>query len=60
MLDISTKLEENAKEQSKIEPFDVTKLPQYQEKMKQVDELQAVISKIVQSDTTEISNKRQN
>lgn len=58
LLDISTKLEENAKEQSKVGPFDVTKLPQYQEKMKQVDELQAVISKIVQSDTTEISNKK--
>lgn len=58
LLDINTKLEENAKEQSNIGPFDVTKLPQYQEKIKQVDELQTAISKIVQSDTTEISNKK--
>lgn len=58
LLDINTKLEENAKEQSNIGPFDVTKLPQYQEKIKQVEELQMAISKIVQSDTTEISNKK--
>lgn len=58
LLDINTKLEENAKEQSNIGPFDVTKLPQYQEKIKQVEELQTAISKIVQSDTTEISNKK--
>lgn len=58
LLDINTKLEENAKEQSNIGPFDVTKLPQYQEKIKQVGELQTAISKIVQSDTTEISNKK--
>lgn len=58
LLDINTKLEENAKEQSNIRPFDVTKLPQYQEKIKQVEELQTAISKIVQSDTTEISNKK--
>lgn len=57
-MDINTKLEENAKEQSNIGPFDVTKLPQYQEKIKQVEELQTAISKIVQSDTTEISNKK--
>lgn len=58
LLNINTKLEENAKEQSNIGPFDVTKLPQYQEKIKQVEELQTAISKIVQSDTTEISNKK--
>lgn len=58
LLDINTKLEENAKEQSNIGPFDVIKLPQYQEKIKQVEELQTAISKIVQSDTTEISNKK--
>lgn len=58
LLDINTKLEENAKEQSNIGPFDVTKLLQYQEKIKQVEELQTAISKIVQSDTTEISNKK--
>lgn len=58
LLDINTKLEENSKEQSNIGPFDVTKLPQYQEKIKQVEELQTAISKIVQSDTTEISNKK--
>ena len=58
LLDINTKLEENAKEQSSIGPFDVTKLPQYQEKVKQVEELQTAISKIVQSDTTEISDKK--
>ena len=58
LLDINTKLEENAKEQSNIGPFEVTKLPQYQEKIKQVEELQTAISKIVQSDTTEISNKK--
>ena len=58
LLDINTKLEENAKEQSNIGPFDVTKLPQYQEKIKQVEERQTAISKIVQSDTTEISNKK--
>jgi chromosome segregation ATPase len=40
--------------------FDVTSLPEYQEKIKELEKLQEEINKLVNNDTTEIQNKKSN
>ncbi len=56
--EINKKLEEIEGQQSTVRDFDVTTLPQYQEKIKEVENLQEIVNKIVTSDTTEIQNKK--
>lgn len=56
--EINKKLEEVEGQQSTVKDFDVTTLPQYQEKIKEVENLQEIVNKIVTSDTTEIQNKK--
>lgn len=56
--EVNKELEEIEKQQSAVEDFDVTTLPQYQEKIAEVENLQKIVDKIVTSDTTEIQNKK--
>lgn len=55
---ITARIEEIEKEQSAAGPFDVTALPQYQEKLKEVEQLEEIIRNIANEDTTEIQNRK--
>lgn len=55
---ICTELENAEKQKSGIEDFDVTSLPEYQEKLKEVEKLQEFVNQMVTDDTTEIQNKK--
>lgn len=57
---ICTELENAEKQKSGIEDFDVTSLPEYQEKLKEVEKLQEFVNQMVTDDTTEIQNKKSN
>lgn len=56
--EINTKIEKLKNEKEEIEKFDVTKLPQYQEKLKELEELQKVVENLVKEDTAEIQNRK--
>lgn len=62
--ELDTQLEIINKELKEIESqqtekdFDVISIPEYQEKQKEVDVLQEEVNKIVNSDTTEIQNRK--
>lgn len=56
--EVNKKIEEIEKKQSEVKDFDVTALPQYKDKLREVDELQQIVNKIVTNDTTEIQNKK--
>lgn len=56
--EINTKIEKLKNEKEEIEKFDVTKLPQYQEKLKELEELQKVVDNLVKEDTAEIQNRK--
>ena len=55
---ICTELENAEKQKSGIKDFDVTSLPEYQEKLKEVEKLQEFVNQMVTDDTTEIQNKK--
>lgn len=57
---ISKELEIIENQQSGVKDFDVTSLPQYQEKLKEVEKLQEIVNKLVADDTTEIQNRKSN
>ena len=57
---ISKELEIIENQQSGAKDFDVTSLPQYQEKLKEVEKLQEIVNKLVADDTTEIQNRKSN
>lgn len=57
---ISKELETIENQQSGAKDFDVTSLPQYQEKLKEVEKLQEIVNKLVADDTTEIQNRKSN
>ena len=46
-------------QKSNVEPFDVTSLPQYQEKLKELDKLQELVNGLVNEDTSQIQSKKQ-
>lgn len=56
--EVQKKLNEIEKQQTSQESFDVTTLPEYQEKKKIVDQLQDIVNSITSEDTTEIQNKK--
>lgn len=56
--EINTKIEKLKNEKQEIEKFDVTKLPQYQEKLKELEELQKLVDNLVKEDTAEIQNRK--
>lgn len=58
--EINTKIEKLQSEKEEIGTFDVTSLPQFQEKLKQLEELQKVVDNLVKEDTTEIQNRKTN
>lgn len=51
-------IEKTQNEQTSAEHFDVTTLPEYQEKIKEVENLQQVVNDIVSSDTTVIQERK--
>lgn len=55
---IIKKLEEIENNQSKIENFDVTSLPKYQDKLKEVEKLQEYVNQLVAEDTTKIQERK--
>lgn len=57
---ISKELETIENQQSGAKDFDVTSLPQYQEKLKEVEKLQEIVNRLVADDTTEIQNRKSN
>lgn len=57
---ISKELETIENQQSGAKDFDVTSLPQYQEKLKEVEKLQEIVNKLIADDTTEIQNRKSN
>ncbi|MBR3697561.1 MAG: AAA family ATPase [Clostridia bacterium] len=58
--EVNKQLADIERQQSNSEDFDVTILPQYQEKIKEVENLEQIVNKIVASDTTEIQHKKSN
>lgn len=54
------KLADIDEKQKQASFFDVTLLPQYQEKLKELEVLQNEVNKLVAGDTTEIQNKKSN
>ena len=58
--EINKNLKKSEEQQSTIQNFDVTSLPQYQEKLKEVEKLQEIVNKLVADDTTEIQNRKSN
>ena len=53
-------MQEYEKNKSNIEAFDVTSLPQYQEKLKEIEALEEIVNNLVSEDITEIQNKKTN
>lgn len=51
-------LETIENQQSGVKDFDVTSLPEYQEKQKEVEKLQEMVNQMVADDTTEIQNRK--
>ena len=67
MADIDTKLNETKvkienieNEEAKNETIDVTVFPKYQEKLKEVNELQEIVDKLINGDTSEIQGRKNN
>lgn len=57
---INKDLEKIENQQSGAKDFDITSLPQYQEKLKEVEKLQEMVNQLVADDTTEIQNRKSN
>ena len=57
--DISPKIEKLEAEKDANKSFDVTSLPQYQEKIKEVEQLSEIVKSLTSEDTTELQNKKQ-
>ncbi len=55
---VAIKLTDIEKQQEESKEFDVTSLPEYKEKLKQVDELEEIVGKLAKEDTTELQNKK--
>lgn len=55
---ITARIAEIEKEQNAAGPFDVTSLPQYQEKLKEIEQLDEKIKNLASEDTTEIQNRK--
>ena len=67
MADIDTKLNETKvkienieNEEAKNATIDVTAFPKYQEKLKEVNELQEIVDKLINGDTSEIQGRKNN
>lgn len=60
LAEINLKLQEYEKTKSSSETFDVTALPQYQEKLKEIEKLEEIVNNLVSEDITEIQNKKSN
>ncbi|MBQ2937590.1 MAG: AAA family ATPase [Clostridia bacterium] len=58
--EVNSSIENMQKEKEKVGPFDITTLPQYQEKLKELEKLQSVVDGLVKEDTTEIQNRKAN
>lgn len=57
---INKKLDTIENQKAVEKEFDVTLVPEYQEKQKEVDKLQEMVNQIVADDTTEIQNRKSN
>ena len=57
LLTINVNLSEYSEKTKEVE-FDITAVPEYKQKEKEIEKLQEEVNMIVQSDTTEIQNKR--
>lgn len=55
---ITARIAEIEKEQNAAGPFDVTSLPQYQEKLKEIEQLDEKIKNLASEDTTEVQNRK--
>ena len=55
---INKDLETIENQQSGVKDFDVTSLPEYQEKQKEIEKLQEMVNQMVADDTTEIQNRK--
>lgn len=55
---INKDLEAIENQQSGVKDFDVTSLPEYQEKQKEIEKLQEMVNQMVADDTTEIQNRK--
>ncbi len=55
---VNKDLETIENQQSGVKDFDVTSLPEYQEKQKEVEKLQEMVNQMVADDTTEIQNRK--
>lgn len=55
---INKDLETIENQQFGVKDFDVTSLPEYQEKQKEIEKLQEMVNQMVADDTTEIQNRK--
>lgn len=60
LAEVNSSIENMQKEKEKVGPFDITTLPQYQEKLKELEKLQSIVDGLVKEDTTEIQNRKAN
>lgn len=59
LLEINLKIQEYEKSKSSS-TFDVTALPQFQEKLKEIEKLEEIVNNLVSEDMTEIQNRKAN
>lgn len=59
LLEINLKIQEYEKTKSSS-TFDVTALPQFQEKLKEIEKLEEIVNNLVSEDMTEIQNRKAN
>ena len=58
--EIKIKTENIENEEAKNAIIDVTTFPKYQEKLKEVNELQEIVDKLISSDTSEVQDRKNN
>ncbi len=58
--EIKIKTENIENEEAKNTIIDVTTFPKYQEKLKEVNELQEIVDKLISSDTSEVQDRKNN
>lgn len=60
LAEVNRSIENMQKEKEKVGPFDVTTFPQYQEKLKELENLQKVVDNLVKEDSSEIQDRKLN
>ena len=58
LTEINSKLKENEENQKNVKPFDINEVPEYKEKLVEIDILQKEVDSLVNGDTTTIKTRK--